>query len=107
MEKVWNKEEIKENLLHKNEWVYRGVLAIYEKQTFDEQVNERTEHHNGVGFNGIDGDIMSSFAKQIIKWNGTKYQKFPESLSQKQTAIARKKIVKYSGQLAKIANKEL
>lgn len=100
-ERIWTKEEIKGNLLKDDQWVARGVVAIYEYQTADEQRVEDTVESNGVGFNGVDGRIMSSFAKQIIKWNP---DKFRTPLSPKQFNIARKKIVKYSGQLAKIAN---
>ncbi len=105
MDKIWNKDEIKENLLKNDVWVHRGVVAIYNFQTAEEQEVEDTTEHNGVGFNGVDGHILSSFAKQIIKWNSN--QKFPSPLSPKQMTLARKKIVKYSGQLAKIANQEV
>jgi hypothetical protein len=100
-DRTWTKEEITENLKTNDTWVFRGVVAIYERQTADEQASEETKHHNGVGFNGVDGRIMSSFAKQIINWNP---DKFRSPLSPKQTQLARKKIMKYSGQLAKIAN---
>lgn len=101
-DKTWTKEEIRENLQTNDTWVLRGVLAIFDKQTADEQVSEDTKHHNNIGFNGVDARIMSSFAKQIqnFKPGG----KFHTPLSKKQMAIARKKILKYSGQLAKIAN---
>ena len=77
----------------------------YNFQTDEEQVIEDTKEHNGVGFNGVDGHILSSFATQILRWENDKKYKSP--LSPKQMIIARKRIVKYSGQLAKIANKEI
>jgi len=105
MNKTWNKEEIKENLLTDDVWVVRGVVAIFNRQTAEEKEIENTVDHNGIGFNGVDGHIMSSFAKQIQTWNHRKTH--PNPLSPKQMMIARKKIIKYSGQLTKIANGEI
>lgn len=95
MAKTWTKEEIKELLEKNDEMVKRSVLKLYERQTELEQSSEETREDNGVGFNGADAPILSSFAKFIIKAG---------FLTSKQTAIARKKLVKYSNQLAKIAN---
>lgn len=102
--KVWTKEEIRENLESHDHWVTKAISAIYKYQTADEQASEETKHHNNVGFNGVDGRILSSFAKQIDNFRPGKYR---TPLSPKQLKIARKKIVKYSGQLAKIANGEM
>lgn len=88
------KEYIKKQLLTDTRWLMRGVVAIFEKQTYDEQQTESTKEHNGVGFNGVDAEILSSFAKQI---------KAGRTLSVKQTAIAQKKMPKYAGQLLSIA----
>ena len=57
-----------------------------------------THEHNGVGFNGIDGGIMSSFSE---------FYKKTGFLTYKQMKIARKKMLKYAGQLTKIANGEV
>jgi len=108
MEKTWNKNEIKRNLQKDDLWVIRGVLAIYNRQTSEEQQIQDTKEHNGVGFNGVDGHIMSSFAEQIRQWESNPSpQKYRTPLSVKQLQIARKKIIKYSGQLTKIANGEI
>lgn len=93
--KTWTKEEIKELLAKNDEMVKRSVLKLYERQTELEQSSEETKEDNGVGFNGADAPILSSFAKFIIKTG---------FLTSKQTAIARKKLTKYANQLAKIAN---
>jgi len=103
-DKIWTKEEIQENLKTKDVWVIKGILAIFDKQTADEQTAETTTHRNNIGFSGADARIMSSFAKQIQSHDKTK---FHTPLSQKQIVVARKKIMKYAGQLAKIANKEI
>jgi hypothetical protein len=102
--KLWTPTEIRENLESDDVWVTKGVVAIFNKQTEDEQDCEQTKHINGIGYNGIDSLIMSSFAKQI---NNFRPGKFKSPLSAKQMRIARKKILKYSGQLAKIANGEI
>ena len=88
------KEFIKEKLITDQRWLMRGIIAIYEKQTWDEQQSEMTKEDNGVGFNGIDAYILSSFAKQI---------KAGRTLSIKQLAIAQKKMPKYARQLLTIA----
>ena len=97
-ETKYSKESIKE-LLHRNQKaVIRGILAIYDRQTRDEQLIHTTIDHNGVGFSGCDAEILSSFAKQIQEGR---------ELSTKQFTLAKKRILKYAGQLAKIANGEL
>ena len=91
------KEFIKEKLITDQRWLMRGIVAIFEKQTWDEQQTEQTTEHNGVGFNGIDAELMSSFAKQIQRGR---------VLSTKQLAFAQKKMPKYAGQLLHIAKEK-
>lgn len=95
--KVWTKADV-QNLLRINDTaVIRGMLRIYTKQTFDEKQIEETTDFNGVGFNGLDGKIMSSFSSF---YNKNKY------LSPKQMKIARNKMKKYAGQLIQIMRME-
>ncbi len=91
------KEMIKEKLLSDNRWLVRGILAIYHKQTYEEQTADATLKDNGVGFNGVDAFILSSFAKQL---------KQGRTLSMKQLLIARRKMPKYAGQLLQIAKEK-
>ncbi len=99
--KIWTLDEINEKLKSGNvTWIEHGVVAIFNKQTDTEKVIESTNYNNGVGYNGADAPIMSSFAKWLLKRKGN-------HLSTKQLAIAQKKIVKYSKQLTKIANGEI
>lgn len=93
--KVWTKDEIKDHMKNEDAWLYRGILAIYNRQTDNEQFSGETHDSNGVGFNGVDAPIMSSFA-EFLKKTGF--------LTEKQQVIARKKMMKYAGQLASIAN---
>ena len=94
---VWTKELIAENIESHDKWLYRGIMAIYNKQTADEQAVETTKYNNGVGFNGRDAKFMSSLAKSYQKYN---------RLTGRQIAAARKVLKKYCGQLTKIANGE-
>ena len=95
--KVWTKEEIR-TLLEKNDkMVSRSVVKLYEYQTAAEQDAGETHEHNGVGFNGRDAGFLTSIAQQIMAGR---------LLSEKQLSAARKSILKYAGQLTRIANAE-
>lgn len=95
---TWKKDEIKEKLMMGDvRWIERAVIAIFNKQTENEKEVESTNIRNNVGFTGADAKILTSFAKQLLK-NKNRH------LSDKQLAIAKRRIVKYAGQLAKIAN---
>ena len=93
--RIWTEDEIK-SLIQTNDKVLYGALKmLYNEQTADEQDSGETRHCNGVGFNGADSRIMSSFAEFLNKTG---------FLTGKQKAIARKKLVKYNKQLTKLAN---
>lgn len=91
----WTKEAIKTNMQASDKWLFRGLLAIYSNQTHEEQVGGFTAEDNGIGFNGVDAEILTSFALQL---NSRGF------LTPRQIEMARKKMLKYAGQLAKIAN---
>lgn len=94
----YTKEFIREALAGSDKWLTKGLLAIYAHQTHDEQNSEATLEDNGIGFNGCDATILSSIAKQVQR-SGT--------MSPKQTAIVRKKMLKYAGQLTRLANEKV
>jgi hypothetical protein len=94
---TWTKDQIKEQLQKSDKWVLRAVCAIHAKQTAEEKSAKITRVYNGIGFNGIDAEILSSFAEQIQKRG---------FLTQNKLLIARRRIVKYAGQLARIANEK-
>lgn len=71
-------------------WATRAIVKLWERQTIDEQASQVTRNVNGVGFNGTDANILSSFAEQINKGR---------TLSPKQLAIAFRKLPKYSRQV--------
>lgn len=72
-------------------WAIRAMVKIYEcNQTWEEQSSEQTFDDNGIGFNGLDANILSSFAKQVQSGR---------TMSQKQMAIIMKKMKKYARQV--------
>ena len=79
-------------------WSRKALLKIYENQTADERQMEATTHVNGVGFTGVDAEILSSFASQLIRKG---------FLSPKQQAIVFKKLPKYWRQILKISDENI
>ena len=91
--KTWTKEEMID-LMNRNEHVlYGAMLAIYNKQTWDEKNIDQTNHRNNVGFTPGDAKILSSLSKQLI---------VKRCLSEKQICVARTRMMKYAGQLVRI-----
>lgn len=93
--KIWKKDEIRDLLMKSDKAVSRGLVMIYSLQTDSERNAAVTVEKNGVGFNGLDAEFLSSLAVQVIEKGG---------LSPKQLFFARKKILKYADQLTKISN---
>ena len=94
-EKIWTIEEIRALLAESDKAVARAILVIYNRQTATEQSIKATTDHNGVGYNGVDANFMSSLA-QFYQAKGF--------LSAGQIKYGRKAIMKYAGQLTEIAN---
>lgn len=94
----WNKANIREMLEANDTAVVRGLVRIHSFQTGDEKLSGQTTEENGVGWNGVDAEYMTSL-HDYFRANGY--------LTPGQMAYARKKILKYSGQLAKIANSDI
>jgi hypothetical protein len=91
------REFVKTKLSTDPVWARHALLKIFEFQTQDEQRAKDTKYHNGVGFTGTDGRILSSLATQLQR---RKY------LSDKQMALVFKKMPKYWIQVVKISDKE-
>lgn len=87
-------EFLREKLSTDARWASRGLLRIYEYQTTDEKATQDTRHWNNVGFSGVDAEILSSFAEQLLKGR---------TLSEKQMAIVFRKMKKYARQLDGVA----
>ena len=90
--RTWTQDDIKELLRTNDRAVVRALLIIYGYQTDSEKASGETKFDNGIGFNGVDAYILTSFAQQV---NNRGF------LSPKQMGIARKKMLKYSGQILK------
>ena len=85
------KDYIKNQLATNQAWAIRALVKVYTLQTLDEQASDRTSHNNGIGFSGVDANILSSFAKQVNAGR---------NLSPKQMAIVFKKMPRYHKQVA-------
>ena len=48
--KVWTRGEIEDMLRTQDAAVERAMVAIWERQTMDEQVTQNVKHNNGRGF---------------------------------------------------------
>lgn len=87
---------VKEKLSSDDKWAVKALVRIFkENQTAEEKVFETTIVENGIGFTGADGEILSSFANQQIKFG---------RLSEKQMKIVHKKMPKYWSQVISMAD---
>lgn len=86
--------EIREMVAVREEAQNRALIAIYNGQTHSEKESHTTVEDNGIGFSGVDAEILTSFAEQFLR---------RQFLSPKQRAILAKKMPKYAGQLWQIA----
>lgn len=94
-------------LMTNNDYLEKAILKLYKYQTEHEQLTKDTTVLNGVGFNYIDANFLSSLAEWILD---RKHAPVAEKdkyvvrrhLSYKQRLLARKKVTKYAGQLVNI-----
>ena len=91
--KTITKDFIKNQLATNPTWAVKALVKIYERQTIDEQNSQSTKENNGIGFNGLDANILSSFAEQVNKGR---------NLSVKQMTIVYKKMPRYWKQVASL-----
>ena len=91
--KTITKDFIKNQLATNPTWAVKALVKIYERQTVDEQNSQMTKENNGIGFNGLDANILSSFAEQVNKGH---------NLSVKQMTIVYKKMPRYWKQVASL-----
>ena len=93
--KKWKKDEIMDMIAKSDYALIKGLIRIYENQTDSEKQAYATMKDNGIGFNGADADFLTRMAKFYLDRG---------YLTGKQIDVVRKKMLKYSGQLTKIAN---
>lgn len=92
---VWTEADIVALLNRDDRAVAKAVLALYARQTSDEQTCSETRHSNGRGFNSRDAAFMSSIAVALPKWNNR--------MTPKQLTACRRILPKYRRQLLEIA----
>jgi hypothetical protein len=89
----YDRETIIANIQGDDRWLERAVLAIWRFQTYGEKRDEITRLKNNVGFNSVDGKILTSLGNQLSAGR---------RLSDKQKLLARGRMRKYCGQLLNI-----
>jgi hypothetical protein len=95
--KIWTREDIVALLNTNDRAVERGIVAIWQRQTADEQGSDTTRHSNGVGFSGWSARSGSYYAKWVESGR---------RLTGKHLDKARKIALHHVGQLTRIANGE-
>ena len=98
MSTPWTKEIIKQQIQNNQKWLERAIVAIYKKQTLNEQKIEHSIEYNKVGFSGPDSKRLSYYAKWILSG---------KHLTGEHLITAKEKMLKYSRQLEKIANRKI
>ena len=91
----WKKETVLPHLQNNDSFLVRALVELYNRQTYDEKVVEHTKHDNGVGFNHADAKRLTSIAKWHLDG---------KRLTPRQIALIRRRLLKYAGQIAEIAN---
>tara|TARA_R100000734_G_C3288255_1_gene80540 strand:- start:84 stop:458 length:375 start_codon:yes stop_codon:yes gene_type:complete len=93
--KTATRDYLKEQLAVNDKWIKKALIEILSNQTDDEVTNECTSNLNGIGFTGADAEILTSFAKQLMRRG---------YLSTKQMEITRRKMPKYWKQIMGICD---
>jgi hypothetical protein len=93
--KVWTRGEIEEMLRTNDRAVERAMVAIWERQTADEQATQTVRHHNNRGFAGWTARSGTYFARWVR--NGGR-------LTGKHLDKARRIALHHAGQLTDFAN---
>lgn len=91
------KASIKALLSRSDAAVKRALVVLYHRQTQDEKRDDRTKYHNNRGFNHGDAKKCSYWARLVLSGR----ELFPNTIAQ-----ARRRLMKYAGQLAVIANEK-
>lgn len=96
---MYTREQVRAKLASDDRWLLRGLVAIYRHQMNDEQEQRLTKYKNNVGFNAADAPVLTEWAK-AAEQGDTNFH--PTAL-----AIVRSRMLKYAGQLARIANNQI
>lgn len=93
--KEWSQDEIRELIQTNDKVLYGALKKLYAEQTSDEQRDGATKNRNNAGFNAYDAKFLSSVA-HFLNAKGF--------LTDNQKAVVRRKLVKYTTQLTRLAN---
>lgn len=93
--KLWTEAQIVELLNTNVRAVERAILALYKRQTTEEQRTQGTHQHNNVGFSAADAKRLSFIAEFLQKGGHLKTETCKKYLP---------RVLKYRKQLAAIAN---
>ena len=96
-QKTWTRTEIEALINTNDRAVERAMVAIWERQTRDEQATETTRHHNGIGFSGWTARSGTYYAGWIMSGR---------RLTGKHLDKARRIALHHAGQLTDFANGE-
>ena len=95
---MWNKDKMLARLSTDDAFMLRGLIALYQRQTADEQNSASTMHSNRQGFSAYTARQGTAIAKKAI---ANRYIGWTEM------EIARNICRKHAGQLVTIANENL
>jgi len=102
MERLETREDLATALLTNQRLLERAIVAIYERQTQDEQRDRSTKHHNGRGFTPADAKRGTRLARWILG-GITKYNRpYGQNLTGHHLELAREIMPKYARQLLRI-----
>ena len=87
------------------EVVGRALVGIFKNQTDDEKSDNKTTHHNGIGFTGADAHSGSISAKYFIRHGFLKDWQVSRWVKPNKHGVPR--IAKYHRQLNSIANQKV
>jgi len=93
----WTREAIETLISTNPRAVERAMVAIWERQTADEQATDATRHHNGIGFSGWTARSGSYYARWVTTGR---------RLTGKHLDKARRIALHHAAQLTRIANGE-
>jgi len=93
--KTWTRTEIEALINGNDRAVERAMVAIWERQTADEQETQDTRHHNGRGFAAWSARSGTYFAEWV---------RSGRRLTGKHLVKARKIALHHAGQLTDFAN---
>jgi len=94
--KTWTRTEIEALINSNDRAVERAMVAIWERQTADEQETQDTRHHNGRGFAAWSARSGTYFSEWV---------RSGRRLTGKHLAKARKIALHHAGQLTDFANR--